>query len=76
MQRKRGNWHLEDGLLGQVYLVFISHNHGIAALHAPHGGSECGAAGVTEGAVGLDDGLLAHHALAAHVLHVVIGVGG
>ena len=76
MQRKRGNWHLEDGLLGQVYLVFFGDDHGIAALHAPHRGGECGAAGVAEGAVGLDDGLLAHHTLTAHLLHTVVGVGG
>src|SRR2546429_7205446 len=48
--------------------------HLVAALHGADRGLQHRAAGVTETLAGLQVRLLAHHAVAAHLLHLAVGI--
>src|SRR5262245_309164 len=69
-------WHRKgEGSDRRVEVLTVVGHHLVGALHRSHRRLEDRAARVAETLAGLEVGLLADHAVAAHFLHLAVGVG-
>ena len=64
-----------NGAIGASKLLAVVGDHLVAALHRADRRLEHGTAGVAEALARLQVRLLADHAVAAHFLHLAVGVG-
>lgn len=55
--------------------VTVISGHLIVTTHVSHGRGQCGATAILEGLTGIQDGLLADHTQATHLLNLLQGIG-